>query len=64
MIYEHEIPNGSRLYFGKLAKIKRKLEDKVSSFLCEKGFFSFRWLYHSVPCNFTFNLLAFFTAIH
>lgn len=26
MIFEHEIPSGSRLYFGKSAKLKRKIE--------------------------------------
>ncbi len=38
MIHEHEIPNGSRLYFGKSAKIKRDLESKVSDFLYSKNF--------------------------
>lgn len=30
MILEHEIPKGSRLYFGKTAKAKRALENKIS----------------------------------
>ena len=30
MIFEHEIPNGSKLYFGKLAKSKRILENKIA----------------------------------
>ena len=38
MIFEHEIPNGSRLYFGKTAKIKRTLENNSSNFLEEAGF--------------------------
>ncbi len=38
MIFEHEIPNGSRLYFGKLAKQKRYLESKVSAFFSKLGF--------------------------
>ena len=38
MIFEHEIPNGSRLYFGKLAKLKRLLESKISDFLSQKDF--------------------------
>ena len=38
MIFEHEIPNGSRLYFGKLAKRKRKLEAVISNFLYQKEF--------------------------
>jgi ATP phosphoribosyltransferase regulatory subunit HisZ len=38
MIFEHEIPTGSRLYFGKIAKIKRDLENKASNFLQNKGF--------------------------
>jgi len=33
MIHEHEIPTGSRLYFGKTAKLKRTLENKSSEFL-------------------------------
>ncbi len=38
MIFEHEIPNGSRLYFGETAKQKRFLEAKVSAFFSEIGF--------------------------
>jgi len=38
MIFEHEIPNGSRLYFGKIAKLKRDLEYKASSYLSNNGF--------------------------
>jgi len=38
MIFEHEIPDGSRLYFGKVAKRKRELENKISSFLQDDGF--------------------------
>ncbi len=38
MIFEHEIPKGSRLYFGKAAKAKRELEYKLSSLLDENGF--------------------------
>ena len=38
MIYEHEIPTGSRLYFGKSAKLKRTLENSSSIFLEEAGF--------------------------
>ena len=37
-IYEHEIPSGSRLYFGKSAKIKRRIERLASELLEEKGF--------------------------
>jgi len=33
MIFEHEIPKGSRLYFGKAAKKKRALENQVSTIL-------------------------------
>lgn len=33
MIYEHEIPKGSRLYFGKSAKLKRKIENIASEIL-------------------------------
>ncbi len=38
MIFEHEIPKGSRLYFGKTAKKKRNLENKVSEILYSNGF--------------------------
>ncbi len=38
MIFEHEIPTGSKLYFGKLAKQKRDLEKNASDFLYENGF--------------------------
>ncbi|MBU3014389.1 ATP phosphoribosyltransferase regulatory subunit [Poseidonibacter lekithochrous] len=38
MVFEHEIPKGSRLYFGKVAKAKRALENKVCEILDNKGF--------------------------
>jgi len=38
MIFEHEIPTGSRLYFGKTAKRKRTVENNASDFLEEAGF--------------------------
>ena len=38
MIFEHEIPTGSRLYFGKVAKLKRALERVSSEFLEENDF--------------------------
>ena len=38
MIFEHEIPKGSRLYFGKLAKAKRVLENQVCDILENSGF--------------------------
>ena len=38
MIFEHEIPTGSRLYFGNTAKLKRVLENGASAFLTDKGF--------------------------
>jgi len=38
MIFEHEIPSGSRLYFGESAKIKRDLEYKASAILEELKF--------------------------
>lgn len=38
MIFEHEIPTGSRLYFGKVAKLKRSLENISSEFLENHGF--------------------------
>jgi len=38
MILEHEIPNGSKLYFGKSAKIKREIEAIASQVLDENSF--------------------------
>jgi histidyl-tRNA synthetase len=38
MIYEHEIPVGSKLYFGKSAKIKREIENKSSEVFLQNGF--------------------------
>jgi histidyl-tRNA synthetase len=38
MIFEHEIPSGSRLYFGKSAKIKREIESIASETLESLGF--------------------------
>jgi len=38
MIFEHEIPTGSRLYFGESAKYKRNLENQASSILEKLGF--------------------------
>jgi len=38
MIFEHEIPNGSKLYFGESAKIKRYIENIASDILDENGY--------------------------
>ena len=38
MIYEHEIPTGSKLYFGESAKLKRKLETVASELFYDAGF--------------------------
>ncbi len=38
MILEHEIPQGSKLYFGKAAKVKREIEQVASDILYAKGF--------------------------
>lgn len=38
MIFEHEIPSGSRLYFGQSAKIKREIESIASETLDSLGF--------------------------
>ncbi len=38
MIFEHEIPSGSKLYFGKSAKIKRDIESRASLLLESLGF--------------------------
>lgn len=38
MIFEHEIPSKSKLYFGESAKIKRQIENSCAELLEEKGF--------------------------
>jgi len=38
MILEHEIPNGSKLYFGKSAKLKRHIEQVASEILDANGY--------------------------
>ncbi len=38
MILEHEIPNGTKLYFGKSAKVKRNIENVASDILNNSGF--------------------------
>jgi len=38
MIYEHEIPNGTKLYFGKSATLKREIEYRASQVLSSEGF--------------------------
>ncbi|MBD3824397.1 MAG: ATP phosphoribosyltransferase regulatory subunit [Epsilonproteobacteria bacterium] len=38
MIFEHEIPNGSKLYFGESAKVKRRVESIASEVLYSKGY--------------------------
>jgi len=38
MVYEHEIPSGSRLYFGESAKLKRDIENICSKLLEKHGF--------------------------
>ena len=38
MILEHEIPNGSKLYFGKSAKVKRHIENIASEILDKNGY--------------------------
>ncbi len=38
MIYEHEIPKGSKLYFGKSAKLKREIENLAGQILEEFGY--------------------------
>jgi len=38
MILEHEIPNGSKLYFGESAKVKRRIETVASEILDANGF--------------------------
>ena len=38
MIFEHEIPGGSKLYFGKSASIKREIETLSAQLLMEEGY--------------------------
>ena len=38
MVYEHEIPSGSKLYFGESAKIKREIEFVSAELLDNLGF--------------------------
>lgn len=38
MIYEHEIPSQSRLYFSNSAKLKRSIENKASDILYAEGY--------------------------
>jgi histidyl-tRNA synthetase len=38
VIFEHEIPKGARLYFGKVARAKRDLETRISEMLFKNGF--------------------------
>lgn len=38
MVFEHEIPEGSKLYFASTAKTKRSIENKASEILSEAGF--------------------------
>lgn len=38
MIYEHEIPKGSKLYFGESAKVKREIEKVASEVLYKENF--------------------------
>jgi histidyl-tRNA synthetase len=38
MILQHEIPSGSRLYFGNSAKLKREIENKICNLLLCKDF--------------------------
>ncbi len=38
MVLEHEIPTGSKLYFGKSAKVKREIENIASDVLDQNGF--------------------------
>ena len=38
MIFEHEIPQNSKLYFGESAKLKRDIENKCATALSNQGF--------------------------
>ncbi|ABS51078.1 ATP phosphoribosyltransferase regulatory subunit [Campylobacter hominis] len=53
--YEHEIPDGSRLYFGKSAQIKRKIENTASEILLKNGFNEILTPYFSYHQNLSVN---------
>ncbi len=38
MIFEHEIPSGSRLYFGESARLKRSIENGAAELLEQRGY--------------------------
>jgi histidyl-tRNA synthetase len=38
MIFEHEIPQGSKLYFANTARLKREIENKAADLLGQAGF--------------------------
>jgi ATP phosphoribosyltransferase regulatory subunit HisZ len=38
MVFEHEIPGGSHLYFGQSAKVKRAIETTAATLLAEEGY--------------------------
>jgi len=38
MIFEHEIPSGSQLYFGESARVKRQIESDAASLLWNRGY--------------------------
>jgi histidyl-tRNA synthetase len=38
MIFAHEIPSGSRLYFGESARLKRSIESKAADLLSAEGY--------------------------
>ncbi|MFG5109215.1 ATP phosphoribosyltransferase regulatory subunit, partial [Campylobacter lari] len=38
MILQHEIPQGGKLYFGKIAKLKREIERSASEVFYNNGF--------------------------
>jgi len=38
MVFEHEIPAGSHLYFGRSARIKRRIETEAAALLSDQGY--------------------------
>lgn len=38
MIFEHEIPAGSHLYFGRSAQVKRRIETEAAALLSDQGY--------------------------
>jgi histidyl-tRNA synthetase len=56
MIFEHEIPQGSKLYFANTARLKREIENKAADLLGQAGFEEiltplFSYHQHQIVCD-------------